>query len=564
MRARPWPPGLRDIASLKPSAIPREIGAGISVAAVAIPIGLAYSELVGVPPQIGLYASIVPTVAYALLGPSSRFLIVGPDAAICLLLATMITGLGVTAPEARAPIAAGLTLAVGFACIAASVLRVGSLANLISRPVLVGYLMGVSLTLFVKQLSSLSGVDLTAPGLIRPFIELVHRSTDISWLTLGLGVVFFVLLRAISAFAPRLPGPALVLVLGIILSALFGLPGHGVATVGHIPAGLPAFRLPVFKGDSATFGLAVLNILIVSFSSGILTARSFGARLGQPPDPNRELLGFGAAQIAAGLFQGFATTGADSRTAVAISSGGRTALVGLAAGGTVALAVSFLTGPLALLPRAALGAILASAAVNLFDTKSLRQLARIDMTEFGFALVTAAGVIWIGVLQGVFIAVLMTFAHLIRLAAQPLDGLMGRHPQSGDLVTLNRRPDAVLPRDGVVYLFEGSVTFVNAEYFNERVLAAVDRCPNAKWFVLDASPMVHADSSAVEIFNRLCRELDMRGIALFVGGGHGRFREVMQRSGVVEKVGGDRIFRNADEALRAAEAFVAERKNKPA
>ena len=194
---------------------------------------------------------------------------------------------------------------------------------------------------------------------------------------------------------------------------------------------------------------------------------------GPSPIPNRELGGFGAADIAAGLFQGFAVTGADSRTAVALGAGGRSALVGVVAAATVALVVAFLAAPLALLPEVVLGAILISAAVDLFDAKGFVRLARIDRAELVFALIATVGVIWIGVLQGVFIAVAATLAHLVRLVARPEDDVMGRHPATGELVTLNRRPDAQLSEGILVYLFKASVLFVNAEYFRERVLEAL-------------------------------------------------------------------------------------------
>ncbi len=550
-----WIPGLATIAALPGSAIPREIGAGISVAAVAVPIGLAYSKLVGIPTEFGLYASILPTLAYALFGPSSRYLIVGPDTATALLLGSTITGLGVIALEARAPVAAGLTLLVGLACIGASLLRLGFIANLISRPVLVGYLAGVSLLLFVSQLPSVTHVGLQAPGLLRPFIELVRRQAEIHWPSVALAIGLFLMLRAIKHFTPRIPGPAVVVVVALLLSATLDFGARGFSLIGTLPAGFPSPQIPAFVGDPGQIALSVAGLLVVSFASGILTARAFGQRIGVDNDPNRELAGFGAANIAAGLSQGFVVTGADSRTAVALSSGGRSALVGITAAISIALVLALLTGPLALLPDAALGAILLSSAVDLFDAKSFRRLARIDWHELAFALVATAGVIWIGVLQGVFIAVLLTLAHLVRLVARPLDRIMGRHPETGELVSLHRHPDAVLPDRIVVYLFEASILFMNADYFRQRALASLAAHPDAKWLVLDTSAMLYADTGAVDAIEALKVELDRLGVGLLAGGGHGRFRDVMERSGVVELLGRDRVFRTPGAALAAAEAL---------
>jgi SulP family sulfate permease len=548
-------PGLATLRGLKPATIPREIGAGISVAAVAIPIGLAFSRLAGLPPETGLYASIFPTLAYALFGPSSRYLIIGPDTAICLLLGSTVTALGVTALDDRAPVVAGLTLLVGLSCLVASALKLGFIANLISRPVLVGYLAGVSLTLLIKQLPSVTQVPLESPGLLRPFIELAGRADEIHWPSVALALALFATLRAMRQLTPRVPGPPVVVLGALVLSAVAGLEARGFDTIGALPAGLPALALPRVTGDPAELTMAVAGLVVVSFASGILTARSFGQKVGATSQPNRELAGFGAANIAAGLFQGFAVTGADSRTAVALSAGGQTALTGIAAAATIALVVAFLTGPLALLPEAALGAILLSAAIDLFDLAGFRRLARIDRRELTFALVAAAGVIWVGVLQGVFVAVILTLAHLVLKVSRPECRIMGRHPERDTLVSLRRHPDAVLSPRITVFLFEGPLMFLNAEYFREKVLEALVRYPETRWLVLNASGMHHADTSTVDAIENLKAGLDARGIELLIGGGHGDFRVILERAGVFDLVGRDHVHTSAREALAAAEAL---------
>jgi SulP family sulfate permease len=548
-------PGLATLRELSPAAIPREIGAGISVAAVAIPIGLAFSRLAGLPPETGLYASIFPTLAYALLGPSSRYLIIGPDTAICLLLGSTVTALGVTALDDRAPVVAGLTLLVGLSCLVASALKLGFIANLISRPVLVGYLAGVSLTLLIKQLPSVTQVPLESPGLLRPFIELAGRAGEIHWPSVALALALFATLRAMRHLTPRIPGPPVIVLGALALSAAAGLEARGFDTIGMLPAGLPAFALPRFAGDPAELTMAVAGLVVVSFASGILTARSFGQKVGATSQPNHELAGFGAANIAAGLFQGFAVTGADSRTAVALSAGGQTALTGIAAAATVALVVAFLTDPLALLPEAALGAILLSAAIDLFDLAGFRRLARIDRRELTFALVASAGVIWVGVLQGVFVAVILTLAHLVLKVSRPECRIMGRHPERDTLVSLRRHPDAVLSPQITVFLFEGPLMFLNAEYFRERVLAALQQYPDTRWLVLNASGMHHADTSTVDAIESLKAGLDARGIGLLIGGGHGDFRAILERAGVFEQIGRDHVHTSGREALAHAEGL---------
>lgn len=552
---RRWIPGLATIVSLPPSAIPREIGAGLSVAAVAVPIGLAYSKLVGVPTEIGLYASIFPTLAYALFGASSRYLIVGPDTATALLLGTTITGLGVVALEARAPVAAELTLLVGLACLVASKLRLGFIANLISRPVLVGYLAGISLTLVVKQLPSVTHVVLKAPGLLRPFIELFKRHAEIHWPSVVLALGLFVLLRTMKRVTPHIPGPAVAVAIALVLSATMDFKALGFAMIGTLPAGLPSLRLPAFAGETSRLILSVAGLVVISFAAGILAVQAFGQRIGAKSEPNRELAGFGAADIAAGLFQGFAVTGTASRTAVAMSSGGQSALVGVIAAASIALVVTVFTGPLALLPDPALGAIILSAAVDLFDFNAFRRLAKIDRHELAFALVATAGVIWVGVLEGVFIAVLLTLAHLVRLVSRPQDRIMGRLPDGGELVSTTRYPQAVPPKQIVVFLFQASILFLNGDYFRERALAALAAQPDAKWLVIDASAMLHADTGAVDALEALKAELDRKDIVLLLGGGHGDFCDILERSGLIDLIGRNRIFATPAEALAAAEAL---------
>ncbi|KRA83340.1 SulP family inorganic anion transporter [Altererythrobacter sp. Root672] len=548
-------PGLASIVSLPRSLIPTEIVVGMSVAAIAVPGGLAMAQLMGVPAQVGLYACIVPALVYALVGPSSRFMVVGPDTATCMLLAASATAFRAVGPDARMDLIAILTVMVAVMCLIAYFARLGLICTLISRPVLLGYLAGVAATLLFDQLSPLTGVELESPGLVRPLVELANRAAEIHWLTVGLGLALFVVLRLVKRYLRPIPGPIVVLVLAIAASWWFDFGRLGVALVGEVPSGLPRFRIPENPGNWTGLVKAAVGIMVVSASSGIITARAFGEYVGARSRPNQELAGFGVANLAAAFFQGFVVTGSDSRTAAAVSSGGRSALVGVAAAAFVGLVAMFLVGPIALLPSAALAAILASAAVDLVDIQGFRDLARINRHELVLALVAVIGVIWIGVLEGVVIAVGATLAHLVIMAARPRDSVMGRAPGSRSLVTLRRDPAALQSDQILVYLFESSPFFVNADYFGDRVRLALKAAPRTRYLVLDTSVMMHADSMAVAVFTSLIEELDERGIVLLIGGGHGRFREILYRSGLAEMVGLDHIFTTPEEALMAAEAM---------
>lgn len=547
-----WIPGWASLRGVSLDALPQEIAAGLSIAAVAIPIGLAYAALTGVPLQVGLYASIFPMVAYALFGPS-RYLIVGPDTATCLLVGSALTALGLHGPEERAAAASALALIAGVGFGLAAVARLGFIANLLSQPILIGYLTGVAVTLLVSQISAFTGVHIRSEGLFRPIFEIARRSAEVHWLTLGLGAGLFVLLLVLKAAAPRLPGPAIVVAGAILLSWALDLQGRGVEVIGHIPSGLPLPEFPQVSEKLTHLGLAAVGLLFVSFASGILTARSFGERIGVHSDPNLELRGFAAANIFAGLFHGFAVTGADSRTAVNLASGGgRSPVAPIAAAAVLVVVATVLTAPLTLLPQAALGAVLASAALGLVDLGAFRRLARIDWNELAFALVAMGGVIWVGVLQGVFLAVVVTVIHLMRLAAQPRHTKLGLLPGQPGLHSLSRNPNARPPEDGVAFRFEASLLFINAEYFRECAQMALMGAPAARWFLLDASSMPYADASALEALEAFRVALEAKGVQLFIVGARGRFRRAIRRSGLIDRLGPDHIFSDLASAFAAA------------
>jgi high affinity sulfate transporter 1 len=519
------------------------------VAAIAAPVGLAYAALIGVPPVIGLYASLMPTAAYALFGPS-RYLIVGPDTATCLLVASAVTTLGLRDPAQRATAAAALALVAGVGFAVAALLKLGFVANLLSRPILVGYLAGVALTLLVSQIGAFTGVDIQTYGLLRPIAEITRRASEINAPTLALAAGLFLALRLLKAFAPRWPAPAIVVAAAIALCWTLDLPARGVAVIGAIPRGLPGLSFPGFNVHLPELGLSALGLLLVSFCSGILTARSFGQALGERDNADLELRGFAAANIAAGLFQGFPVTGADSRTAVALAAGGRTPLVAIAAAAVIAMVLTFLTKPLTWLPQAALGAVIASAALGLLDLKAFARLWRIDRGEFTFAVVAMAGVIWLGVLQGVFLAIAVTLVRLLELAMWPRCGVYGLL-EDGRLVSRMRHPEARLPADGVIFGFQASLLFVNADFFLERAEAALAETPDARWFILDAQAIPLGDTTGMDALSELKRRLDRRGVRLLIASAQGRFRKIVETSGVMDSLGPGARYPSPGAALSA-------------
>jgi len=532
-----------------------DILAGLSVAAVALPTAIAYPAIAGLPPQTGLYAAILPPIGYALFGPS-RQLMVGPDTATTVVLASVLLGLGVMAPEERVATAAALALAVGLCCVAAGIIGFGIIANFLSRPVLMGFLSGVALDLFVGQLDRLTAVPIVSGGLVRPLLEFIGKLDQLNPTTLAVGLGLFLALRLLRRYAPRLPGPLLAIAAGILLAYAFDLQSHGVRLIGAVASALPRFVLPLpGPVDMRELALGTLAILLVSFGSGIVTARSFGAKNHYHVDANRELIGFGAANIASGLFGGFPVTSSDSRTAVNDAMGGRTQLAGLAAAAGLLAAVLFLGDLLAYLPEAALGAVIASAAVDLVDLRGFKSLWRLSRIELFIALIALCGVLGLGILTGVTVAIGATLAHLLWQASKPRDALLGRIPGRDGLYKLHRHLNAEPIPSLVIYLPQSALIFFNVEYISRRLLKSARRLHGSgTWLILDASAINHIDTTAVAVLEEVHGELVQQGITFGIAELQSQPRNMIERSGLAQRIRPDMLFPSAE---AAAEAFVA-------
>jgi sulfate permease, SulP family len=532
-----------------------DILAGLSVAAVALPTAIAYPALMGLPPQIGLYTAILPAVGYAIFGPSRR-LMVGPDTATCMMVASALVSLGISGMEERIAVAAAFALVVGLACVAAGALGLGFIANFLSKPVLMGFLAGVALDLIIGQLGKLTGLTLASEGLIPPLVDFARKMSGAHLPSVIFGLGLLGVLRALRRWAPGLPGPLIAVTLGILLSFVLDFRGLGLHLVGAIPQGLPSLTLAIPRGLSLdNFALAALGILIVSFSSGIVTARSFGLKYRYGVYANRELVGFGAANIASSLVSGFPVTGSDSRTAVNGAVGGKTQLVGLVAAAALTVAILYLGDILAYLPIPALSAVLISAAFDLIDKRGFILLWRLSRIEFTFALIGILSVLSLGVLRGVIIAVVTTLAYLAWVASRPRDALLGTIPGRDGLYKLHRHPDAASIPGLTIYLPEGAVVFFNADYVKHRLLKSATRTPAPpRWLVLDASAIGFLDTTSVDALEDARATLAGQGIKLAIAGLHARARRLIERSGLAAKIGPDMIFHSAEDAADAYQA----------
>lgn len=549
-------PILRGLAGFNRDWLRSDIPAGLSIAAVGLPSAIAYPAIAGLPPQTGIYASIVGPIAYAIFGPS-RLLVIGPDAATMTVLAAAMAAIIAAEPAAagidRVAIASTLALGVGFFCIAAKLLKLGVLASFLSRPILVGFFAGVSLSILVGQIGRFTGVKIESEGLIPPLLEILRKSASIHWPSLLFGLLMFALLWAVRAFPVKVPGPVLVVVLSVVLSAIFDFQGRGIAVVGDIPSGLPMLSLPALHQmplDKIVLGSAA--IFLVSFGAGIVAARSFASRTGEEVDANQELIGLGAANIAPGLFGSFPISVSDSRTAINLSTGGVSQASGLVSAATLVAALVFLHSALRILPIPALAAILATAAISLIDVHELKKIWRISRMEFVFALIAMWGAISFGVLNGVIVAVAATLVYLVRKTMFPRDGLLGRIEGRHGFFDLARFPEARPVEGAAVFAIQGNILFYNADYLRMRLttiakgLAAGTRC-----FVLDASAITHIDSTGATALAAVAEILAKRDIIFAIADLSEESRDILERAGVIKAIGAHNLFNGREEALTA-------------
>ena len=549
-------PVLTQIRDYQAAWLKADLAAGLSVAAVSLPSAIAYPAIAGLPTAVGLFATIFSLVGYALLGPS-RQLMIGPDTATCLMLAGVLTTLGGASEADRVSLTLSLTLAVGVLCFAAGALRLGFLANFLSRPMLVGFLAGISISLIIGQIKRLTTVEIETSGLFTPIAEFATRAGETHIPTLIVGLATLIFLRLLRHVAPSVPAPLLAVILGIVASMAFDLEAQGVAVVGTLPKIVFALSLPPLRDvASVDFLTGALAIMLVSFGSGIVTARSFGMKARNDVDANKELFGFGAANVASGLFSGFPVSASDSRTAVNFAIGGKTQLTSLIAAAAVAGTVLFISGVLSYLPMATLGAVLVSAAIDLIDFSELRTLRRMSPSEFYFAIITMLGVVIVGVLQGVFIAIAATLAHLLWTASHPRLALLGRIPGSAGLYKLHRYPEAKPIPGLTIVVLQSALVFFNADFVKRRLLkiAGATRATD-RWFVLDAAAVNVLDSTGLRTLEEVQAHLAQRGVAFGIADLNNRSRQVVDRAGLRDRMGKHMIFPSAEAATAAFEVL---------
>lgn len=526
--------------------------AGVSVAAVAIPVAMAYSQLAGVPPVYGLYASLLPLLAYALLG-SSRQLIVAPDAATCALVVAIVAPLAVGEPTRYLALTAALAMIAGVFCIAAGFARLGFLTNFLARPILTGYLNGIAVSIIIGQLGSLFGFRVESGGFFRMAWRFLQQLEQTHLPTLAIGAGMLALLLLLARVAPKVPGPLVAMLVGIAGSAALGVSAFGVRLLGAIPAGLPALQLPsLLASDWQPLAMGAIGLALISYNSAMVTARGFAAKNRYDINPNQEFIALGVANIGAGALQGFAVSGADSRTAVNDSVGGKSQVVGIVAAVVIALTLMFFTEPLGWLPVAVLSAVLVKAALGLFDLRGMLDLRRVSPREFRLSLFTFLGVITLGVLPGVVLAVGAAIVQLLFKASVPHDAVLGRMPRTQIYVDKATHSQAESFAGIVVYRFDSALVFFNADHFKARARAVVQQAAQpVRTFVLDAETMPYMDTTGAASLEYVCAEFKARGMVVAIAAAKGPVREMLERTGLLECIGANRLYASVNDAVEA-------------
>ncbi len=513
--ARNIMPGLGAFTRYDRSWLRSDLGAGLSVAAIALPVGIAYADLAGVPAVIGMYSAIFPLLAYALFG-SSRQLMTGPDAATCIIVAASLGPLAGGDPERYLALMVMLTLMTGILYVVAGISRLGFIANFLSQPILTGYLNGIALIIIAGQLQKLFGYAGEAEEFFPKLAEFIDKLDTSHLPTLVLGFGLLIILVVLRRIAPRVPAALIVVVVGITVVVTLGLDQDGVAVLGSVPAGLPSLHIAAFEtGAFKTLLGDAAGIALVSFTSGVLTAKSFARRNRYEIDANQELIAFGACNIASGMAQGFPVTGADSRTAVNNAMGGKTQLVGIVAAASMLLILFFLTEPLGYVPTAALAAVIMVSAVGLFDFQELRNLYEVSHRELLLSVGTTLGVLILGVLPGVLLAVALSLLWLLTVVSRPHDGVLGRVKGIKGFHNIEDFPEAATIPGLILYRFDANLVFFNADYFRERVRATIAAAKTpVEWVVVDASSINVIDITALQKLDELREELAAQGIVL--------------------------------------------------
>jgi high affinity sulfate transporter 1 len=548
-------PGLQLLRTYQRSWLPRDVVAGLVLTALLVPAGMGYAEASGLPAIYGLYATIVPLVVYALVGPS-RILVLGPDSSLAPLIAAAILPLAAGSQAEAVALAGLLAVLSGVVCVLAGVARFGFITDLLSKPVRYGYMNGIALTVLLSQLPKLFGFSIDAEGVI-PEAAAFARGVadgDTNMTALVIGVASLLVILGCKRWRPKIPGVLVAVVAATVAVGVFDLAQrYDLSVVGPLPEGLPTFQLPsVSAGDLQALVAGALGIALVSFADTSVLSRTFAIRGGYRVNPNQELVALGAANVAAGFFQGFSVSASSSRTPVAESAGAKSQVTGLVGALAIALMLLFFPNLVRNLPDSALAAVVISAAIGLIEIAGVRKLYRVRKTEFTLSIVCFLGVAILGVIQGIFLAVGLALLNFIRRAWRPYDAVLGRVDNLKGYHDVSRHPEAKRIPGLVLFRWDAPLFFANAEIFADRVRASVAASPTpARWAVVAAEPVTDLDTTAADVLRELDRELAAEGVDLRFAEMKGPVKDKLKRYALYERFGEDHFYYTVGAAVSA-------------
>ena len=547
-----WLPGLDTLRRYETAWLPHDIFAGIVLATMLVPVGIAYAVASGLPGIYGLYATIVPLLVYALFGPS-RILVLGPDSALAGVILGVVTPLSGGDPLRAATLAGMMAIVSGMVCILAGIARLGFVTELLSKPIRYGYMNGIALTVLISQLPKLFGFSIENEGPLRSLWAIASAILEgrTNWVAFGIGLATLIVILLLKN-SKRLPG-ILIAVVGatVVVGALDLGALYGVKVLGPLPEGLPGFVVPwIGYGDIFPVLIGGCAVALVSFADTSVLSRAYAARLGSRVDPNQETVGLGAANLATGFFQGFPISSSSSRTPVAEAAGARTQLTSVV--GALAIALLLLAAPnlLRYLPTAALAAVVIAAAIGLIEVADLKRIYRIQRWEFWLAIVCFAGVAVLGVIPGIGLAIAIAIAEFLWDGWRPHSAVLGRAHSVKGYHDITRYPDARRIPGLVLFRWDAPLFFANAEFFKERVLDAVATSPTpVRWLVVAAEPVTSVDVTACDMVAELDQALHAQGIELCFAELKDPVKDKLKRFGLFAQLGENYFFPTIDVAV---------------
>jgi high affinity sulfate transporter 1 len=552
-----WLPGLNTLRQYESSWLRQDLVAGLVMTTMLVPVGIAYAEASGIPGINGLYATIVPLLAYAAFGPS-RILVLGPDSALAPVILTVVLPLSAGDPQRAVALAGMMAIVSGVVCVAAGLARLGFITELLSKPIRYGYMNGIALTVLLSQVPKLFGFSVTANGPLRQVWGIVGKvlagSTNL--VTLAIGAATLALILLLKRW-PRVPGILISVSAATLVVAVFHLATRGgVSVLGSLPQGLPLPRLPfVHVGDLEPILMGGLAVALVSFADTSVLSRTYATRLRSPVDPNQEMVGLGVANLAAAFFQGFPISSSSSRTPVAEAAGARTQLTGVV--GALAIALLLVVAPNLLrhLPHTALAAVVIAAAIGLIEVSDLRRIYRIQRWEFWLSMVCFAGVAVLGAIPGIGLAIAIAVIEFLWDGWRPHSAVLGRVERVKGYHDITRYPEARLIPGLVLFRWDAPLFFANAELFHERVLDAVANAPTpVRWLVVAAEPVTSVDVTAADVVCELDDALHAAAIELFFAEMKDPVKDKLKRFGLFTRFGEQTFFATVGEAVSAYRA----------